>query len=1077
MKKYKLWKILTIVFAFLTVVLIVANVIANMYATTLNWVLGTSSTEVVKDENAGPGPIYYESEFAKKNASGESERDKDGKEVIDTEALAKAGDDLVQEVTSEGIVLLMNDGALPLEKGSTVSLFGQAVDDPVTSGTGSGATGASDATYVTSLELGGLKVNEASWNFYSKGAGASYKQTMPSMHSTDPFVINECPWSKVTSDSTYAQMIDTDTALVAFIRNGGEGFDLTSGASTVGKDNSPINVGDGLTKEEGSLSGNNYLELNSEERDLLKGLTDLKENKTIKNIVVVLNSPNAMELDFLADEDIDVDACLWMGPTGQSGLNALGKLLSGETTPSGKLIDTYAYDNLREPSVYNYGHNIYTNFDSKYASQSAAQDSQAHLNQKYYEVYREGIYVGYRYYETRYEDYVLGNTDNYNYDEIVAYSFGHGLSYATFEYSNFTVTESEDGKSLTAKVTVKNTSDKYSGKEVVELYAQTPYTDYDKENGIEKASVELVGYDKTALLAPGASEEVTITVSKEVLAAYDANKAKTYIMDAGDYYLTFGNGAHDALNAIINEKAETEDVTVNADRIVIASDPVKYDDTDSRVYHWTVSQLDTTTYSKSSVTGADITNQFDFADINKYTGNGGQSVKYVTRSDWNGSFDISTLESMQATSVKLEMTDEMFAELTNDWYEPAADANTYEMPTMGADNGLTLAMFVGVGLDEKAVIEDAEGNKHEYSWDDLLDQMTYAEMLELIVNGQHQTAAVKSVGKPETKDENGPSGFNITFAVAGGTASGTAYCAPCVRAATWNDELVERVGELIGEDGLAAGKNGIYGPAANTHRNAYGGRNFEYYSEDPFVSSAIGAAECKGIQSKGIIVYEKHFALNDSETHREGLGVWSNEQATREIYLEAFRGIMSSNGGNAHAAMSGFNRLGTKWCGNSSELMNNVLRGEWGFDGFVATDMDNCNSNILCTGYMYAPAAVTGGTDIYDGAGNPANHNRKNQMNAYRNDAYVVSHMRTAAERILYTVANSAAMNGLSANDTIRNVTPWWQAALIAATVVFGVLALGSVAMWVLNAKGILQFPKPRQAKAEEPEAENKEEQ
>lgn len=1063
MKKYKLWKILTIVFAALTAVLIVANVICNMFAVTINWALNINPSEVVHGDE--PGPVYYHSEFAKKNASGNAQLDSDGKEIIDTEALAAAGDAIVKEVAREGIVLLKNDGALPLEKNTTVSLFGQSVNDPVTSGSGSGATaGGGDHTYQSSLTNAGLKVNEASWNFYTKGAGASYRLSIPSMHGADPFTINECPWSVVRSDSTYTQMIDADTALVVFSRNGGEGFDLPSGTNPIAPSGERYTA-DGFSQADGSLTGGNFLELNADERSVLAGLKSLKDSKTIDNIIVVLNTPNAMELDFLSPEicgvDYGVDACLWMGPVGQSGLDALGQVLTGyngdeQFSPSAKLIDTYAYDNLKEPSIYNYGENIYTNWDSSYASKSSAQDSQAHLNQKYYNVYREGIYVGYRYHETRYEDYVFGNNDAYDYSEVVAYSFGHGVSYTEFEYNNFTVTDNGDG-TLTAKVTVTNTGD-WSGKEVVELYAQTPYTDYDKENGIEKSSVELVGYAKTALLAPEASEEVTITVDKELLAAYDAQNAKTYIMDAGDYYLTFGNGAHDALNAIIAQREETEGLTAVDERIVAASDPVYYTGT-QRVYHWT-EEFDNKTYSTSSVTGAEITNQFDFADINKYSGKGDNSVEYVSRSDWMGTFDVISLDTMKATNVKLSMTDQMFKELTNTWYEPAADASTYEMPTMGKSNGLTLAMFVGVGLDETVKLEDENGVVHEYTWDDLLDQMTYNEMATLVLNGQHQTAAISSISKPGTKDENGPSGFNVTFV--GGGGSGTAYPAPCMRAATWNQELVERVGELIGEDGMAAGKNGIYGPAANTHRNAYGGRNFEYYSEDPFISSTIGGSECKGIQSKGIIVYEKHFALNDSETHREGTGTWANEQAIREIYLEAFRGIMSSDQGNAHATMSGFNRLGTKWCGSSTELMNNVLRGEWGFDGFVATDMDNCNGNVLCTGYMYAPAAITGGTDIYDGAGNPLNHNRKTQLSEYKNDPYVMTKLREACQHIIYAVANSAAMNGVSTDSTIRNITPWWQATLIAVTVVFAFITAVAVLMWVLNAKGIIQFPKPK---------------
>lgn len=1063
MKKYKLWKILTIVFAFLTVVMIVANVVCSMYATTINWALNTVSSEVVLGDE--PGPIYYESEFALKNSDGSSQIGSDGKEIMDKEALSAAGDAIVKEVAREGIALLKNDGALPLEKGASVSLFGQSVDKPVTSGSGSGATASGgEHTYLSSLTNAGLEVNQASWNFYNSGAGASYSMSIPSMHGDDPFSINECPWSVVQSDSTYSQMINSDTAIVVFSRNGGEGFDLPGGTNPIAPEGERYTA-DGLSQADGSLTGGNFLELNADERSVLAGLKALKDNHTIENIVVVLNTPNAMELDFLSPEvcgvDYGVDACLWMGPVGQSGLDALGQVLTGyngdeQFSPSAKIIDTYAYDNLREPAIYNYGESIYSNWDS-YSSQSAAQDSQAHLNQKYYTVYREGIYVGYRYHETRYEDYVFGNEDAYDYSQVVAYSFGHGLSYAAFEYSDFTVTDNSDG-TLTATVTVTNTGD-WAGKEVVELYAQAPYTDYDRENGIENASVELVGYDKTALLAPGESEEVTISVDKSQLTSYDSNNAKTYIMDAGDYYLTFGNGAHDALNAIIGERENVEGLTAIDERIVPASDPVNYSGS-GRVFHWT-EEFDAETYSTSPVTGAEITNQFDFADINKYSGKGDNSVEYVSRSDWMGTFDVTSLDTMKATTVQLSMTDQMFAEVTNTWYEPAADASSYTMPTMGASNGLTLAMFVGVPRDGSIELTDDAGVVHTYTWDDLFDQMTYTEMANLVLRGQHTTAEVVSVGKPSTQDENGPSGFNVTFG-GGNVGSGTAHAAPVLRASTWNQELVQRVGELIGEDGRASNRNGIYGPAANTHRNAYGGRNFEYYSEDPFISSTIGASECIGIQSKGLIVYEKHFALNDGETHREGVGVWANEQTIREIYLEAFRGIMSADQGNAHATMSGFNRIGTRWCGASTELMNNVLRGEWGFDGFVATDMDNCNNGVLCTGYMYAPTAITGGTDIYDGAGNRANHNRETQLRAYKDDPYVMTKLREAAERIVYTVGQSAAMNGMSPDAIVRSITPWWEATLIAVTVVFGVVALGSVAMWVLNATHVIAFPKPK---------------
>lgn len=1079
MKKYKLWKILTIVFAFLTAVMIAGYVVANMFRTTLNWVLNINPTRTESAD--GAGPTLYPSDYSKKDASGNPLLNSNYKEQIDTAKLSADADAVVQEVAREGIVLLKNDGALPLEKNTTVGLFGQSVDNPVTSGTGSGQTGVSkDHTYRTTLENAGLKVNEATWNFYTSGAGSNKAIAVPSMHGFDEvFAINEVPWSTIKADSTYSAMVKNDTALVVFSRTGGEGYDLASGANSLSSEWNNQAEGikgrttvDALSVGDGSLTGDNFLELNADERSVLEGLASEKTKGTIKNIVVVLNTPNAMELDFLSPEicgkDYKIDACLQMGPVGKSGLAALGQVLTGyngsqQFSPSGKLVDTYAYDNLMEPSIYNFGENKYANYDSSYKSKADAQDGQQHLNQKYYTVYREGIYVGYRYHETRYEDYVLGNTANeaYRYEDVVAYSFGHGLSYTNFTYSDFTVKENDDN-TFTATVKVKNVGN-WAGKEVVELYVQTPYTQYDRENGIEKASVELAGYAKTDLLAPQAEQEVTITVDKDMLTAYDSNKAKTYIMDVGNYYFTLGNGAHDALNAIIENKADAEGAQIHEDRMVEAPEKINYAG-EGRVFTWKVegNAMQPELFNTSSSTGAEITNHFDSLDINKYSGKGDNSVEYVSRSDWMGTFDVTSLATMKASAVVLNMTDQMFEEVTNTYYARPADADDYEMPVMGANNGLTLAMFVGTPIDG-TIEKEVNGITRTYTWDDLFDQMTYKEMANLVINGQHATQAVTSIGKPATKDENGPSGFNVTFG-GGNVGSGTAHASPVLRASTWNQELVTRVGELIGEDGHAAGRNGIYGPAANTHRNAYGGRNFEYYSEDPLISATIGASECKGIQSKGVIVYEKHFALNDGETHREGNGVWSNEQATREIYLEAFREIMKIDGANAQATMSGFNRLGTTWCGASSALMENVLRGEWGFNGFVATDMDNCNTNVLCTGYMHIAAALAGGTNIYDGSGNPLNHDREDQLDGFRNDAYMMTRLREAAEHVVYTVGQSAAMNGISPNARIYEIMPWWEAAIVACLVVFAVGLAGSVTMWVLNAVGVVNFPKSKKA-------------
>lgn len=1041
----KFWMISTIVLSVLLVITIVANVLGSIYAVTLNWFFGTTNSTSVAV--GGDGEVYFKSDYAMKDASGEFVIE-GGKQVYDSDSnakLVKDGAELTKQVGKEGFVLIANNGALPLEKSSKVSLFGQSVDNIVISGTGSGGTGGGQsASYITSLKAGGLTVNEESYKFYSEGAGKDYRLNVPGMHDANPFRINECPWGNVSSDASFSKMIDCDAAVVVFSRNGGEGFDLSNGASDIGYDFGTINVADGLTKEQGSKTGNNYLELNADERGVLEGLNSLKQQGKIKNIVVVLNCSNAMQLDFLRNADYGVDACIWIGATGEAGVDALGPILSGDVNPSGHLIDTYCYDNLAEPSIYNFGQNEYTKW-ADYSAKSAAEDKYAWMSERYYNIYREGIYVGYRYHETRYEDMVLGNTTGYDYASTVAYAMGHGLSYSAFEYSGFTVRDNNDG-TMTATVTVTNKSD-IAGKEVVELYAQTPYTQYDKENKIEKASIELVGFEKTKLLAKGESQKIEVTFEKQLLAAYDAYGAKTYVMDAGDYYLTFGNGAHDALNNVLRAKGADES------KMVEAAAPITFAD-DNAVYSWNQAEIDQTTYAKSTSTDATITNRFDNADLNLFE-NGLQSVTYVSRSDWNGTFDITSFETMKASRVAIKMTDAIYNGVKYDAFEEDAEAKkNAEMPKFGVENGLKLIQFRGVPMDGSITV-----GKKTYTWDDLLDQLSYKEIRELIVKGQHTTARVTSVAKPVTSDQNGPSGFATTF-VGGG--SGTAYPVPCVRAATWNKELVNEVGKMIGEDGLHSGCNGLYGPAANIHRNAYCGRNFEYYSEDPVVSALMCQSEVKGIQSKGIVVYLKHFAVNDSETHREGVANWLNEQAMREIYLEAFRDACKIDGGNTHAIMSGFNRLGTTWCGSHGGLLNEVLRGEWGFDGFVITDMDACDTTTHCTVYMYAPAAVCGGTDIYDGNDN-GNHKRSDQLNAYKEDAYVVSCMRQAAARILYITVNSAAMNGIGAKTQIKSSLPVWQISIISACAAVGVLTMASGVLWILNVKEVVNFPYKKQ--------------
>lgn len=1012
LKSPKLWKILTAIFCVFLAFFVVATPIALHYATVINWALGVIPYRTIKSDTSDD-TTYFPSEFVKKDDNGNVLKDENGNEIYDGPALVEAGRALCREVTAEGIALIMNDGLLPLAQGTKVGLFSQSTVNLLTAGTGSGNTAATgEFTFFTSMEHAGLVPNAALWEFYSNGAGKSYVRSGPSITKPADYLVNEVPWSVLESDASFSAMTDNDVAIFNISRVAGEGYDIPSGL-----DNALTQSDLGaITATESGMNGNG-LTLNDDEKSVLAGLKSLKDAGKLKGIIVTINAANMPQADFLK-EDYGVDACLVISTTGECGIDSLGTILTGEINPSGHLVDTICYDNTANPAMMNFGEHKYTNYDADYLAQVQSSDiPEAFMNQENYQVYQEGIYIGYRYYETRYEDYVMGtgNAGDYNYGDIVAFPFGHGLSYTTFDYSNYNVDVGEND--VTVSVTVTNSGD-VAGKEVVEVYFQSPYTDYDKENGVEKAAVELCGYDKTALLDPGASEDVTITIPKEELASYDSNKAKTYILDAGDYYFTVANGAHQAVNNILAAKGYTPDSTAGRMDNAGNADLVK---------NWTVDTLDTTTFATSPVTGAAITNQFDNVDLNKYDG-GSQSIVYLTRNDWEGTYP--------KASVELTMTDKMFEEVQSDYFPEieTVDKSQYTMPVMGANYGLSLITLRGEAFDNPM-------------WEKLLDQMTYDEMKNLVINGGHTTAAVNSIAKPATSDQNGPTGFGTTF-VGGG--SGTSYPSAGMRAQTYNDDLVRRVGELIGEDGLHSDISGIYGFGINTHRTPYSGRNYEYYSEDPFVAGQIGMNECIGIQSKGVIVYEKHCFLNDQETHREGVGTWSNEQAIREIYLNAFERVLRADKGGAKAIMTGFNRLGTTWNGMHSYI-NNVLRGEFGFDGFTITDADSDNEGIICVSYMYAPRAVTTGTDMYDGMYN--NHNRTGQLDEYKDDPYVMTKLREACHRICYVIVNCSAMNGISSSDKVVAVMPWWEKTLYGLIAGFGVLTLAGVAMVVYTTK------------------------
>ncbi len=962
------WSVLTVVCAIVLVAAIFGTNLAFASAQAVNIALKTPTNKTV---NADPDAVYFESDFNS------------------VEELEAHDREVAEQLTGEGAVLLMNrDNALPLAKGSTVSTFSHSCVDVATCGTGSADIDTSIApTFKKALEDAGFTVNKELWDFYATGAGKEYirkpAKGMDGIGSRDQYHVNEVPLSVYTDAVKSSFASYKDAAIVMLTRVSGEMFDMPA---------------------DGFVDGTNSLELTQEEKEMFQMIQDSGFDKTI----VLINSTNAVECDFLTSGEYDIDAALWIGYTGTWGLNAVADLLCGDVNPSGHLVDTYCNDNTTAPSMADFYTNMWAdaeNGDTRWYEASSLDSN------KYYNVYQEGIYVGYRYYETRYEDTVMGtgNTSGYRYGADVAYPFGYGLSYTTFDWSGYQASYDAAKDAFLLSVVVKNTGN-MPGKDVVQIYFQSPYTDYDRENGIEKASVELCGFDKTELLEPGASETVTITVPREELTAYDRKNAGTYILDAGDYYFTAAGNAHEAVNNVLAAKGYQ------------ASDGMDAPGRKDMTWMYQNDTLDADTYSVSSATGYEITNRFDSADLNAYD----TELTYLSRSDWQGTWP----RNMAGLSTTEAMWDGLYM------YQTYQKNTEGEMPVMGADNGMTLGMMIGKDYDDP-------------DWDKLLDQATFEEMAALIGKGYHNTALMVSTSKPATTDDNGPQGFTQTL-----TGVSTCHCAYSdenIMAATFNTELLEEVGKCIGNDMLDLGAAGLYGPAMDIHRSAYSGRNFEYYSEDGFLSGKIAAAEVQGIQSKGVYVYIKHYALNDSETHCRCLSVFANEQAIREVYLEPFRHAVTEGG--AHNVMNSFSRIGTVWTGAHKGLMTEVLRNEWGMDGFALTDFSG-NSMFAAYGLMLktfdVAHGVLNGTDGWDSS---AVQWTDDLNNLYKGDPSITAAMRESTHRILYTVANSHAMNGIGPDTRIVKVTPWWQAALIVMDVVIGVLTLLCLAVLIIKIK------------------------
>ena len=900
-----------------------------------------------KMENADPSAIYYPTTLAD-----------------EAEALVY-GETVARQVSEEGVVLLTNQAeTLPLSANSRVSLFSTSSVNPVLGGKGSGRvdSGASD-TLKEALEKEGFVVNPQLWDFYDQIPDRKKRNDKTYLTSTSRQY--EEPWENYPEQVLDSFPDYSDAAIIVLSRVGGEHSDI---------DYHPFN----------------YLDLDETETEMLRQVCRLRDEGVFDHIVVIINATNTLEMTFL--RDFQVDACLLLGTPGQYGFNSLAEILAGKASPSGRLSDTWCYNNFAAPAMWNFTPVAYEN-----AKEQGVPD-----NADTYQVYQEGIYVGYRYFETRYEDFVMGtgNTGNYCYENTVAFPFGYGLSYTEFQWDNMNTHYDATHDVFEISITVTNTG-KLPSKEVVQIYGHSPYTEYDKQTGIEKASVILCGYGKTQLLAPGESETLTISVPKRELASFDTYGHGTYILESGDYYLTAAKNAHEAVNNTLTVRGYTPENTGGAMTANGCAD---------MVYTWNQAQTDTQTYSVS-VSGAAITTKLSSSDPNLYEGSN-STVTWLSRADWTGTFP--------TESAKVALTQLLVTDLQHNHYDPAEiDMNLYTIPVTEADNGLRLYDMMGKSYDDPA-------------WELLLDQMSFDETVDFIRDAFHGRSALESIQSPGTRDENGPTGLNTTFMA--GEQSATAFASPFVMGSTFNNELIHQVGYVIGNDCLRYGVSALYGPGVNTHRTAYGGRNFEYFSEDPFLSGEMAASYVSAVEELGVTTLLKHFALNECETDRKGLGVWLQEQAAREIYLKAFQKAFEE--ADANGVMAAYTRWGAIWSGGNSALIQGILRGEWGCDGWIITD--NVATNLITVA-----DGLRGGMTAFD-----ASLTLLLDFEQYENDPYICTLMREACHRGLYALVNSAAMNGVGPDTEISRIVFWPVKLLFVLALVFWGLSAYCAVRW-----------------------------
>ena len=851
--------------------------------------------------------------------------------------------EVAEEIMEDGIVLLKNESLLPLNETKKLNIFGWESINPAYGGAGSG--GINDLYEIVSLNQGlenaGFSINQELVDFYNNYGADNPEMSIQKQSWTLP----EPPVDTYSDELIKSAKEYSDVAVVVLSRKAGEGHnDIPMDVRKAAYDNNSDEYDD-------FPEGEHYLQLSQTERDMVDMVCS-----NFDNVIVVYNGANQFELGF-ADEYPQIKSVVWCPGTGNVGFNALGKVFSGEVNPSGKTPDTFIYDMTTAPWWNNAEKTEYTNL-----ADMAVEGMNAGTAQVYapaFTNYVEGIYVGYKYYETAAQEGAI------DYDKTVQYPFGYGLSYTEFEQKMGEL-EEKDGQ-ISVDVEVTNTGD-VAGKDVVEVYYKPPYTN----GGIEKSSANLIEFAKTDLLQPGESQTVTVTFSIEDMASYDENNAKAYVLEKGDYVISINSDSH----TVLDQK------TYTADKDVVYKGENKRASDDTAA-----------------------TNVFEDAK---------GDITYLSRADHFANYEEAT-----AAPASAELGEPYVSEYhLNSNFDKTTYLNDEDvMPTTGADNGLTLADMRDADYDDPR-------------WEKLLDQLTVDEMANMIAMAGYQTAAMDSVGKVATLDFDGPAAINNNFTGVGSIG----FPIEVVVASTWNKELAQAWGECMGKISQEMGAEGWYAPGMNTHRTAFGARNYEYFSEDGVLAGNMGAKAVEGARKYGVYSYIKHFALY--EGNAKMVSVWSNEQAIREIYLKPFE--ISVKQGGANAVMVSWSFLGDKWTGESSNLMNTVLRDEWGFRGMALTDFFRNNGH----GFMNADAALANGVDAMLSTFNGEENNVANPEHPT-----AVLQMRNACKNVMYTVVSSWAYDGEHEETGMEN----WKKAGIGIDIV---IALFMAGMEVLVIRG-----------------------